>query len=477
MLSPGKRTAQVLFFFTLTAGIMLFEELQEIVGKDRASRDPGELYCYSYDSSYIRGQADYVVRPSSAEEISEIVKLAAKHNVPIVPRGSASGLTGGSVPVRGGIVLDMTAMDRILGLEIENLQVVIEPGIIHKNLNNELVRHGFFFPPDPGSSDMCSVGGLISNGGSGMHCVKYGTVKDYVLDLEVVLPNGDIINTGCKALKSSSGYDLTHLFIGSEGTLGIITKARLKIHALPETKAILTATFDTIEDAGKAAVSTLSGGVIPAAMEIMDGSAIRAVMEIDPSLGLSDMNAMLLYELDGYKESVAREVQLVCGICAKCGGNTRVAKDKSEEERLWSARRLVGVAITKLNPGKVRIYEAEDIGVPIKDVPFMLNKIQEISKKHDLPLVTYGHIGDGNLHTGIAIDQRNDAEWKKVHAVKDDIYDVVLSLGGTIPSEHGIGVIRGSYMARAHGKGYDVMKAIKHAIDPQNIMNPGKMGM
>lgn len=455
----------------------MFEELQSIVGPDRVTRDPGELYCYSFDSSYVRGRADYVVRPKSAEEIAEIVKVASKHNVPIVPRGSASGLTGGSVPVKGGIVLDMTGMNRILELEVENLQVVIEPGIIHKDLNIELMKHGFFFPPDPGSSDMCTVGGLIANGGSGMHSVKYGTVKDYVLGLEVVLPGGDIINTGCKALKTSSGYDLTRLFIGSEGTLGIITKARLKIYPLPETKSVLMATFGRVEDAGKAAVAVLSSGVIPAAMEIMDRSAIKAVKEIDQTLDVPDVEALLLFEVDGYRESVVRQVDLICGACGLCGGRTQVAKNEKEEERLWSARRLVGVAITRLNPGKVRVYEAEDIGVPIKDVPFMLRKIQEIGRKHGLSLVTYGHIGDGNLHTGIAINPRDEDEWKRVHAVKDDIYDVVLGLGGTLPAEHGVGIIRADYMARAHGKGYDVMKAIKKAVDPQNIMNPGKMGM
>jgi glycolate oxidase subunit GlcD len=455
----------------------MLEELKSIVGESRVTDDPAELYCYSYDSSYVRGNADYVVRPKSADEIAEIVKLASKHNVPIVPRGSASGLTGGSVPVRGGIVLDMTGMDRILELEIENLQAVIEPGIIHKDLNDQLKKHGFFFPPDPGSSDMCTVGGLIANGGSGMHSVKYGTVKDYVLGLEVVLPGGDIIMTGSKAPKTSSGYDLTRLFIGSEGTLGIVTKARLKIHPLPETKSVLMATFDRVEDAGRAAVSVLSSGVIPAAMEIMDHSAIRAVKEIDPSLGVPDVEALLLFEADGYRESVGRQVDLICRACERCGGRTQVAKNEDEEARLWSARRLVGVAITRLNPGKVRVYEAEDIGVPIRDVPFMLKKIQEIGRKHGLSLVTYGHIGDGNLHTGIAINPRDDEEWKRVHAVKDDIYDVVLSLGGTLPAEHGVGIIRADYMARAHGKGYDVMKAIKKAVDPQNIMNPGKMGL
>lgn len=455
----------------------ILEELQNIVGRERVTSDPGELYCYSFDSSYIRGHADYVIRPRSAEEISEMVKLALKHDMPIVPRGSASGLTGGSVPVKGGIVLDMTNMNRILDVEVENLQVVIEPGVIHKDLNRELVKYGFFFPPDPGSSDMCTVGGLIANGGSGLHSVKYGTVKDYVVDLEVVLPNGDIINTGCKAPKSSSGYDLTRLFVGSEGTLGIITKARLKIYPLPETRTIIMASFNRIEDAGRAAVTTLASGVIPSAMEIMDSSAIQAVKKIDPTLNIPDVEAMLLFEVDGYKEAVVRQAEAVCKACEKCSGSTTVARSREEEERLWSARRLVGVAVTKLNPGKVRVYEAEDIGVPMKDIPFMLKKIQEIGRKHDLPLITYGHIGDGNLHTGIAIDPRSEEEWKKVHAVKDDIYDIVLSLGGTLPGEHGTGVIRGSYMTRAHGKSYEVMKVIKHAIDPKNIMNPGKMGM
>ena len=456
---------------------MIIDELRAIVGHDRVTDDPAELYCYSFDSSYVRGNADYVVRPHSAEEVSRVVKIAAAYHVPIVPRGSASGLTGGSVPVKGGIVLDMSAMNHILELEIDNLQVLIEPAIIHRALNTELSKHGFFFPPDPGSSDMCTVGGLIANGGSGMHSVKYGTVKDYVLALEVVLPNGDIINTGCKAPKTSSGYDLTRLFVGSEGTLGIITKARLKIHPLPETKSILVATFDKIEDAGRTAVAVLASGVTPAAMEIMDGSAIKAVGQIDPTLGIPDVEAMLLFEVDGYKEAVARQVDRVCQICERFSGKATVARNKSEEERLWAARRLVGVAITRLNPGKVRVYEAEDIGVPIKQVPFMLKKIQEISTRHGLPLVTYGHIGDGNLHTGMAIDPRNEEEWKKVHAVKDDIYAAVLELGGTVPAEHGIGVIRGSLMSKAHGGGYEVMKTIKKAIDPDNIMNPGKMGM
>ena len=236
----------------------MLADLQNIVGPDRVSCDRGELYCYSFDSSYVRGQADFAVRPRDVEEVSRVVRLASAAGVPIVPRGSASGLTGGAVPVKGGIVVDMTGMNRLLEVDVENLQVVVEPGIIHKTLNKQLAKQGFFFPPDPGSSDMCSVGGLIANGGSGMHSVKYGTVKDYVLDLEVVLPDGDVINTGCKAPKTSAGYDLTHLFVGSEGTLGIVTKARLRICPLPEARSVVVATFGRIEDAGSTAVRVLT---------------------------------------------------------------------------------------------------------------------------------------------------------------------------------------------------------------------------
>lgn len=455
----------------------MLDELQKIVGSNMVSCDPGERYCYSFDSSYIRGHADYVVRPLTTEEVAGIVKLAALHRVPIVPRGSASGLTGGAVPVYGGLVLDMGRMNRILEVDIENMQVVVEPGLIHKSLNSALFSRGFFFPPDPGSSDMCTIGGLIANGGSGMHSVKYGTVKDYLLDLEVVLPDGSIIHTGCKASKSSAGYDLTHLFAGSEGTLGVITKARLRICPLPEAKSVILATFDVLENAGATAVDVLTSGVTPAAMEIMDDSALRAVKKYQPGLEIPDTQAVLIFEVDGYRESVAREIVEIADICRKHNGATRQAKDAEEESRIWTTRRLVSVVISRLNPGKVSIYEAEDIGVPIRDVPYVLKRIREISARHGIDLVVFGHIGDGDLHTGIAIDIFDDSEWKKVHAAKDEIYDLVLSLDGTLSAEHGIGVIRGKYMSRIHGKGHEVMKAVKRAIDPQNIMNPGKMGL
>ena len=376
--------------------------------------------------------------------------------------------------MKGGIVLDMTGMNRILELDLDNMQVVVEPGIIHKALNIELAKHGFFFPPDPGSSDMCSVGGLIANGGSGMHSVKYGTVGDYVLDLEVVLPDGNIVNTGCKAPKASSGYDLNRLFVGSEGTLGVITKARLQICPLPEAKSVIVAMFGQIEDAGRAAVAILASGVLPAAMEIMDGSALRAVRKYQPAVDIPDAEAMLIFEMDGYPETIAREADIVCNICRECDGWTRQIVDRDEEGRLWSTRRLISVVISRLEPGKVSIYEAEDIGMPIRDVPLMLRKIQEISRKYGLPIVTFGHIGDGDLHTGMAIDVTDEREWKKVHAVKDEIYDAILELGGTLSAEHGIGIIRGSYMPRVHGKGFEVMRSIKRAIDPSKYHEPRK---
>jgi FAD/FMN-containing dehydrogenases len=455
----------------------MLTDLQNIVGPDRVTCDRGELYCYSFDSSYVRGQADYAVRPRNTDDVSQIVKLASTAGMPVVPRGSASGLTGGAVPVKGGIVLDMSGMKSIVELDLDNRQIMVEPGIIHKALNGELAKHGFFFPPDPGSSDMCSIGGLIANGGSGMHSVKYGTVKDYVLDLEVVLPDGEVIHTGCKAAKTASGYDLTGLFVGSEGTLGIITKARLAICPVPEERWLIVSSFGRIEDAGNTAVEVLASGTTPAAMEIMDGSAIRAVKKYQPSLDLSDAEAMLIFELDGFRDSIGRETALVFKACELNNGNVRVIRDPAEAEVIWSTRRLVSVVISRLNPGKVSIYEAEDIGIPIRDVPFMLRKIREIGLKHGLEIITFGHIGDGDLHTGMAIDILDKSEWDRVYSARDDIYDAVLSLRGTLSAEHGIGVIRGGYMPMIHGKGHEVMKAIKMALDPQNIMNPGKMGL
>ncbi len=456
----------------------LIKKLQDIVTQSRISNDPAELYCYSSDASYITGTPDYVVMPCTTTEVSKIVKLAHSHRIPITTRGAGTGLAGGAVPLQGGIVIDMSRMNKILDIDIKNLQVLVEPGLIHADLNRSLEPYGFFFPPDPGSSEMCTLGGLIANRGSGMRSVKYGTVTDYVLDLEVVMPDGEVIRTGGKVMKSASGYDLTALMVGSEGTLGVITGARLKIHPLPEARAAVLAHFNDLEAAGSAVSAIMGRGLVPSACELMDSTTIKAVNTYDFDLNVPDCEALLLIEVDGAPCSVESDAIKVADCCQKLGSfNIRIANSESEMEELWAARRLAGAAVTRLSPGKTRVYIGEDVAVPLSAIPEMLREIRTISKKHSLTIMTYGHAGDGNLHTGMAIDTLDEKQWEVLKQAADDIHRAALLLGGTVSGEHGIGCARGMYMNEEHGSALDVMVSIKKALDPYNIMNPQKVGL
>ncbi len=456
----------------------ILAKLQNIVTPSRISNDPAELYCYSSDASYIKGTPDYVVMPCTTAEVSEIVKLAQKHHIPIVARGAGTGLAGGAVPLCGGIVLDMSRMNRILDIDIRNLQVLVEPGLIHADLNRAIEPHGFFFPPDPGSSEMCTLGGLIANRGSGMRSVKYGTVTDYVLDLEVVMPDGAIIWTGGRVMKSASGYDLTALMVGSEGTLGIITRARLKIHPLPEARAAVLAHFNELEAAGRTVSAIMEKGIVPSACELMDSTTIKAVNTYDANLNIPDCEAMLLIEVDGAPCSVESGAARVANCCRELGAfDVTIAYSEPEMKELWAARRLAGAAVTRLNPGKTRVYIGEDIAVPLSAIPEMLREIRNISDRHGLNIMTYGHAGDGNLHTGMAIDTLDEEQWEVLEKTADDIHLAALRLNGTVSGEHGIGSARGIYMNQEHGGAMEVMVSIKKALDPHNIMNPLKVGL
>ena len=456
----------------------ILAKLQNIVTPSRISNDPAELYCYSSDASYIKGTPDYVVMPGTTAEVSEIVKLAQKHHIPIVARGAGTGLAGGAVPLCGGIVLDMSRMNRILDIDIRNLQVLVEPGLIHADLNRALEPLCFFFPPDPGSSEMCTLGGLIANRGSGMRSVKYGTVTDYVLDLEVVMPDGAIIWTGGRVMKSASGYDLTALMVGSEGTLGIITRARLKIHPLPEARAAVLAHFNELEAAGRTVSAIMEKGIVPSACELMDSTTIKAVNTYDANLNIPDCEAMLLIEVDGAPCSVESGAARVANCCRELGAfDVTIAYSEPEMKELWAARRLAGAAVTRLNPGKTRVYIGEDIAVPLSAIPEMLREIRNISDRHGLNIMTYGHAGDGNLHTGMAIDTLDEEQWEVLEKTADDIHLAALRLNGTVSGEHGIGSARGIYMNQEHGGAMEVMVSIKKALDPHNIMNPLKVGL
>ena len=454
----------------------IIEKLRDIVG-DRASASPAERLCYSSDASQVRGTPDYVVRPLSTEEVSDVVGLAAAEGVAVTARGAGTGLAGGAVPVRGGIVLDLSGMDRIVELDLSNLAVVVEPGVVQARLNERLRPHGFFFPPDPGSAAFCTIGGLIANNGSGMRAVKYGTTRNYVLDLEVVLADGSVVRTGSRTLKAAAGYDLTRLFIGSEGTLGVITGAVLRVAPLPKARRLVIASFSSAEEAGRAVASTFAAGIVPAACEILDRTTVAVLRRCDPGLRLPDGD-VLLFEVDGSEAAVAEAAEEIAALCSSSAASVAVVAGGEEMEEIWAARRLVGAAVSRLDPAKSRIYVGEDVGVPIKEIPALIREVAEISDRFGIPAMKYGHIGDGNLHVALFIDVLDEGEWTRLAGAADAIHRAAIRLGGTVSSEHGIGAARSGYMMEQVGSGaLSVMRAIKKALDPRGIMNPGKLGL
>jgi len=454
----------------------ILQELKEIVG-DRVSDSPGERCCYASDASQVAGMPDFVVRPENTSQVSRILRLCNEQLIPVTARGAGTGLAGGCSPVRGGIVLDMSGMNRILEIDIENQQAIVEPGVIAEKLNSALKPYGFFFPPDPGSLAMCTIGGMISYNSSGMRSVKYGTVRNYVLDLEVVLADGRIIHTGKKVLKSSAGYDLTRLIVGSEGTLGIITRAGLKISPLPMTRKLVIACFEEAEFAGQAVIRIFSNGITPSACEILDRTTLQVLKLCDPRLAISEDGDVILFEVDGTESSTSEAARQISEICQLTAKSVRIAIG-TEMDSIWTARRLVGAAISRLDPTKTRIYMGEDVGVPIKEIPALIKKVQQIAIKLDIPAMKYGHIGDGNLHVALFIDVSNKEQWDKLRLAADRIHRAAMELGGTVSSEHGIGLARAEYLPEQVGtEAFSVMQSIKRALDPRGILNPGKMGL
>lgn len=456
----------------------ILEELKSIAGDGRVSDSPAERCCYAADASQIRGLPDFVVRPASTGQVSRILRLCSEHLIPVTARGAGTGLSGGCSPVQGGIALDMSGMSRILEIDIEDQQVIVEPGLVAERLNLALKPRGFFFPPDPGSAAMCTIGGMIANNSSGMRSVKYGTVRNYVLDLEVVLADGRVIHTGGRVLKSSAGYDLTRLFVGSEGTLGIITAAGLKVVPLPAMRKLVLASFPDAEIAGRAVIDVFSRGITPSACEILDRTTLQVLKMCDPNLSLPADGDVILFEVDGTETATAEMAVQIRESCMPSAESVRVAASVEEMAGIWRARRLVGAAISKLDPSKTRIYMGEDVGVPIKQIPALIKRVAQIAARLDIPAMKYGHIGDGNLHVALFIDVRDDEQWKKLRLAAERIHRAALELGGTVSSEHGIGLARADMLAEQVGsEAFSVMQSIKRALDPQGILNPGKMGL
>jgi glycolate oxidase len=457
-------------------------DLRRLVEQSEVIDSPSELQTYGYDASFFTQlnphAPDLVVIAGSEKDVAAVIGYAYERGIPVTPRGAASGQTAAAVALQGGIVLSLNAMNRILELDVPNMQVFCEPWVIHAQLNSYLAPHNLIFPPDPGSTQMATVGGMASTNAHGMRAVKYGGTSAWVLGLRVVLPNGQIIETGSvgsRAKQSSAGLELTKLFVGAEGTLGVFTRLRLKLMPIPRAKAIVIGLFDILENAGLAVQAVFQQGITPSAIEILDERCIRAVNIYKPGIGLPEAEAMLLFEVDGNPAGVNADAELISKTIRPLARKVDWSADPERIQRLWEGRAVVGAAIGALRPGSNRAYCGEDICVPVARIPETLRAIQEISQRHDITIATYGHIGGGNLHPGHLIDARNPDEVERVLRVADEIHELALRVGGTTTGEHGVGYVRAMYMAREHGPALETMRAIKAALDPKGIMNPGKV--
>ncbi len=460
----------------------LAKELRTILGKDKVLSEKLDLLSYSYDSSFMarnnRFLPDAVITPTSTGEVSSVMKFAYENDIPVTPRGAGSGETCGALAIKGGIVMDLATWDTIEEVDAENMQVQLRPGVVHADLNDQLARYGLFFPPDPGSSKMCTVGGMVANNSSGLRAVKYGTTEQYVLGLEVVLPSGDVIVTGgvnSRAIKNVSGMNLTKLFVGSEGTLGIITKIRLRLWPKPKARGILMAVFDDLEQAPQTVLDVYKGGILPSGMEILDSSAIKAVNAFKPEINLPDAEAILLFELDGNPAGVKWEGEEISRIAGQRARQVEWSTDPKRMTELWQGRAVTATAAARVRADGSRIFAGEDISIPLNKVTESLRRIKEIGAKYGIGVVNYGHIGDGNVHTAPVINPEDPAEVKKGQQLADEIHRLAISLGGVTTGEHGVGAVRAHYARKEHGGALDVMWAIKKTIDPKNIMNPGKL--
>jgi len=428
---------------------------------------------YAYDGTSLKALPDLIAQVRSAAEVSAVLRFASDQEVPVVPRGAGTGLSGGSVPAQGGIALVLAGMRSIKEIDTSSMMAVVEPGVITGVFQKTVEDAGLFYPPDPASLNYCTLGGNIAENAGGPHGVKYGVTKDYVLGLEVVVPSGDVVRLGGKQIKNVTGYNLVQLFVGSEGTLGVITEATLRLLPKPPAKKTMLAIFDKLDDAATAVAGIMGGGVIPATLEIMDQRSINCVEDY-LKLGLPrDAEAILLIEVDGMPAAVEAEADVIDRICREKGVRSfQVAKDKKEEDSLWKARRSISPAISAARPSKI----GEDISVPRSAIPAMVREIQRIAKEYDLPIVIFGHAGDGNLHPNILTDRRDHKEMERVEQAIAAIFEASVKLGGTLSGEHGIGLSKQPYMDLAVSKEtVKLMADIKRALDPKNILNPGKI--
>jgi glycolate oxidase len=454
----------------------VFAKLTEIAGPGNISTSAVDCLAYSRDMSVHWGTPDAIVFATDTEQVSKLVALANQEKIPVTARGTGSSVTGAALAPKGGIVLDFTRLNKIKEINRADGYAVIEPGVICNALNAKLAPT-HFFPPDPGSAAICTIGGMIATNASGVRAAKYGTTKDYVKALTVVLADGRVIRTGDVAPKSSAGYDLTHLFSSSEGTLGIITEAVVKILPMPEYEAFSKASFPDVDTAAAAVEKIFTSGIELATCEILDNVSLQVArdalkMDIPP-----DVNCQLFMALDGPKSAVQDQIKQIDEICRSVGGKENLWSDNpAEKAKLFAARGGLVPAMSRLKPVHRLVPLVEDLGVPISRIPATIAEIQKIGKKYGFPVATFGHIGDGNLHATFIMNPTDPEHWKQVKSIALEFIDMTLRQEGTVSAEHGIGMAKSPYIGKQLGESLAVMKEIKKSLDPNNILNPGKMG-
>ena len=448
--------------------------LRAIVGSENVLTSPEDTIPYGFDgTAALKGPAEIVVLPGSTAEISAVVKFAGEYGRAIVTRGSGTGLSGGSVPSEGCIILCLTRLDKILSVDAANLTVRAQCGVITAAIDAAVQQHGLFYPPDPGSMKISTIGGNVAENSGGLRGLKYGVTRDYVMGLEVVLPDGRIAQFGNACVKDVAGYSMKDLFIGSEGTLGIITEVLLKVVPRPAARRTMLASYDRMEDAAQTVSDIIAAKIIPCTLEFLDRMTIGCVEDY-AKIGLPrDCEALLLMETDGHPAAVAEEAEQMLTLARARGArDVRVARDDAEALQLASARRSAFSALARVRPTTI----LEDVTVPRDKLAEMVSFVAEVAKKHNLLVGTFGHMGDGNLHPTFLTDERNTEEMARVHEALEDIVTKTLALGGTITGEHGVGLAKKAWLRRQVGENsHDLMREIKRAWDPRNLLNPGKI--
>lgn len=454
----------------------LIKELNKALPKENILSDEAERYVYSFDASnnqQNKALPDAVVFVENIEQVLKVVKIANDQMTPIICRGAGTNTVGACVPTHGGIVLNFSKMNKILEINPENMTARVQPGVVVGDLQKAVEKQGLFYPPDPSNLKISTIGGSIAQNSAGARCFKYGATKDYIIDMLVVMANGELIRTGSNTIKNATGYNLGSIFIGSEGTLGIVVETTIKLIPKPEETQVIMAYFDTVEDSIYAVNKIIEKQVFPATIDFMDKNAIQTVEKFYPTGLLCDKESALIIELDGYNTEISRQRETICEILrTNNAANIQYSRTKEEAEHIWAARRSSMAACTKLKPN----VTTDDIIVPRSNLAKLVKGVQDICTRHNLTVCLVGHVGDGSVHPQIPIDYNNKDEYKHYKIAKSEIYQLTARLGGIISGEHGIGLEKKAYISQVvDGGALGYMRQIKKIFDPKNILNPYKI--